>query len=166
MINFASPGTSEISPYCCVTAAFSLAADETRHGWRRPPKTLRRTAYILRRWVTLTSQCGQWKWLPKALGKLPVALQTLNGDRACRSVAYRRCHHSRLVVCGTFTSKCLEEHNFAAVLAFRRVLLPYLFSCTRLSHTALVVYEWWPVWPIRAQLSDWNVLEVDLGKET
>ncbi len=48
MINFASPGTSEIPPRRCVTAAFLEAAEgEAHHGWRRPPKTPRRTAYIL-----------------------------------------------------------------------------------------------------------------------
>lgn len=100
---------------------------------QRPRDALR---IFHRRWVTLTSQCGQWKWLPKALGKLPVALQTLNGQRACRSIAYRRCHHPRLLVCAMFTSQYLDEHNFAAVLSFKRVLLSYLFSCTRLSHSS------------------------------
>ncbi len=46
---------------------------------QRPRDALR---IFYRRWVTLTSQCGQWKWLPKALGKLPVALQKLNGGKA------------------------------------------------------------------------------------
>lgn len=100
---------------------------------QRPLDALR---IFYKRWVILTSQCGQWKWLPKALGKLPVALQKLNGGRACRSIAYRHCHRPRLSLCATFTSQCLDEHNFAAVLSFNRGLLPYLFSCTRLSHSS------------------------------
>ncbi len=100
---------------------------------QRPRDALR---IFYRRWVTLTSQCGQWKWLPKALGKLPVASQKLNGGKAYRSTACRHCHRPRLSLCATFTSSCLEEHNFKAVLFFNGALLPYLFPCTRLSHSS------------------------------